>query len=157
MKKLILLVILSSLFMGCATTYHKENIFGGYSNKSLEGDIYQITFKSSKFTDSHMIELFLHYHCSEIVIEKGYKYYTLLNPYSPTENAVVVKMFNEKPNYQGHLDLEVRDAKQVRMRLSNEIDSYNTKTTINNIFRTFLGLPAVTIISISTWCMMGLC
>ena len=65
-----------------------------------------------------------------------------------TLNTMVIK---------GDLDLEVRDAKQVRMRLSEEIDSYNKKTAKNNVFRTFLGLPVITIISISTWCMMGLC
>ena len=80
MKKLLLAIVIPYLITGCATTYHKKNLFGGggYSDQKFEKDIYQVGFDAWLFTDKDMIEQFIQYRSAEIVLEQGYQYYTII-------------------------------------------------------------------------------
>jgi len=42
MKKFLVAIVITYLITGCATTYHQENLFGGYSDQKFEQDVYQV-------------------------------------------------------------------------------------------------------------------
>ena len=75
MKKLLLAIVLPLIITGCATTYNKKNLFGGYSDQKFEKDVYQIGFDKfghhlfPSLDDPDMIEQFIQYRCAEVVIE----------------------------------------------------------------------------------------
>ena len=138
MKKLLLAIVLPLIITGCATKYHEKNLFGGYSDQKFEKDIYQVGFDASLFTDRDMIEQFIQYRSAEIVIEQGYKYYTVINNYTPSSpHTVTIKIFEEKPLFGELSGKDIRDATEVISNLKDVINEYNKKTIRNNIFPTY--------------------
>ena len=134
MKKLLLVMILPYLITGCATTYHQQNLFGGYSDQKFEKDIYQVGFDASFFTDKDMIEQFIQYRSAEIVVEQGYQYYTVINNYThASPNTVTIKIFEEQPLFGELSGKDIRDATEVISNLKDVIDEYNENLIRNNI------------------------
>ena len=142
MKKLIIIILIPYLITGCATTYHQQNMFGGYSDQKFEKDVYQIGFDTfGFFNDPDMIEQFIQYRCAEVVIKEGFKYYTIIDNYTDTSpNTVTIKIFKEKPD-----DLiNVRDADEVINNVKHSIEEYNKWAKKGNVFSVIVGVPAFT-------------
>lgn len=74
------LILLVSLFMaGCATTYNKESFTGGYSVIQLSEDVYKITFSGNAYIGRETVAEYCLLRSSEITIEKGFNYFTLID------------------------------------------------------------------------------
>ena len=116
MKKLIIAILIPYLITGCATTYHQKNLFGGYSDQKFEKDVYQVGFDASLFTNSDVIEQYIQYRSAEIVVEKGYQFYTIIENYTPA-HSITIKIYEERPE-----DIEVRDANEVIANLKDVVN-----------------------------------
>ena len=78
MKKLLIILTAGSLFVGCATTYHKKNLlFGGYYEQQILEDIYIVGFDANMFTSGLKIESYIEYRCAEIAFNNGFNYITI--------------------------------------------------------------------------------
>lgn len=76
MKKLI---FISLLLTACATPYQSSGIRGGYSEKKISDDVYNVVFEGNGFTSKESVQTYWLYRASEITLEKGYDYFEILN------------------------------------------------------------------------------
>ena len=81
MKKInVILVLLSAFFMnGCATTYKELGRSGGYHEIQLDENIFKVTFSGNGYTSMEMAKDFALLRSAELTIEKGYKYFSLID------------------------------------------------------------------------------
>ncbi|MBL3591804.1 MAG: hypothetical protein JMN24_18810 [gamma proteobacterium endosymbiont of Lamellibrachia anaximandri] len=78
--KMYLLAIFTILFMaGCATTYNKESFTGGHSEIQLSEDVYKVTFSGNAYIGREAVAEYCLLRSSEITIENGFKYFTILD------------------------------------------------------------------------------
>ncbi len=74
-----LVVLLSLLFISCATSYQKTGFSGGYSEKEIKKDLWKVTFGGNGFTTKDSAQTYWLYRASELTIEKGYDYFEIQN------------------------------------------------------------------------------
>jgi hypothetical protein len=93
MKHMIATVVtLLALATGC-TTYHQAGLSGGYRDKHLDGNRYQVSFfyngPRAVFGGTDSVRRFLERRCAELTIEKGMKYFVIE---SEARSAVPMKL-----------------------------------------------------------------
>ena len=72
-------VFLLFLLIGCATTYHPENLTGGYTDFRQTDTTYRVRFKGNNYTSHDKVEQFLLYRCAELTTQLGYDHFLLLS------------------------------------------------------------------------------
>ena len=126
MKKVLLILLISSFFVGCSTTYQPNGRTGGYSDQQLEDDVFRVNFYGNGFTSITTVEDFLTFRSAEITLQNGYNYFANIesknnesNSYSLKNNGTInettkhtsyrtIKLYKTKPN-----NIDVRDANQI--------------------------------------------
>ena len=76
MSKIIL--IISVIFVACATPYQQVGFRGGYTDQYLGDDVYLITVRVNAYTDEATAYEYFHRRANEIVRINGYKRYEVL-------------------------------------------------------------------------------
>ncbi len=66
-------------FAGCATTYGPAGVTGGYQEKELENNVYQISFAGNSFISKEKINDFGMFRCAEFSLEHDKPYFEMLS------------------------------------------------------------------------------
>jgi hypothetical protein len=85
--KLILcfLMTLATLSLsGCATTYQKSGLTGGFRQTNIEGDIWRIEFGGNGYATYETVQTYWLYRCAELSLEKGFDGFEILSDISLT-------------------------------------------------------------------------
>jgi hypothetical protein len=79
MVKLNPVFLLTLLIWTCATPYGPKGLLGGYSDKQVADNIYEIRFEGNQHTPTKKVKTYLLYRCAEVAREKGYPYFMILS------------------------------------------------------------------------------
>lgn len=76
----ILFALIAVVLVGCATPYQPFELFGrgGYTDKQLAPDMYQVGFYANGPTKIETINTLLAYRTAEITLDKGFDYFEVL-------------------------------------------------------------------------------
>ena len=88
MKKIALTLICLMIVAGCSTGYHKQGFSGGYTDMCIQDDIYQVSFNANGYTGSQKAADFALLRCAEMALEKGCKYFSVLNENSDSKTSL---------------------------------------------------------------------
>ncbi len=78
-RLLILNFIMSLALTACATGYHENNLFGGYSDKAEGSNVYRVTFTGNGFTDATSTYKKAMRRSAELTLQKNKRYFEVLN------------------------------------------------------------------------------
>jgi len=109
-----LLLVLALVLGGCATSYQKHGLTGGYSEIQLAENVFEVNFSGNGYTGAQTVKQFTLYRSAELTLERGYKYFSIMgrdnftkygsgrigdNVYPITKPALsnTIMMFKEKP------------------------------------------------------------
>jgi len=73
----ILLLALSMALAGCATTYQKEGLTGGFSETQLGENIWKVHFRGNGYTRGERAGDLAMLRCAELTLNNGYSYFAL--------------------------------------------------------------------------------
>jgi hypothetical protein len=79
LRSILALVLVLPLLGGCATTYQKSSVTGGFSEQQLEGDIWRVRFAGNGFVSHESVQSYWLYRCAEVALEKGYGGFEILS------------------------------------------------------------------------------
>ena len=85
--KLHVLLIAAMALAGCATTYQPQGATGGFSEAQLDENVFQVTFKGNGYTDRDRANDFALLRSAEIALEKGYKYFIIVDAQQYSKNS----------------------------------------------------------------------
>ncbi|HZS12349.1 MAG TPA: hypothetical protein VFA38_08865 [Nitrospirales bacterium] len=66
-----LLSVLCLALTACATSYHPVDTQGGYAEKRLSDELYQVSFRANSYTPEDRIAAYLLYRAAEIAKREG--------------------------------------------------------------------------------------
>lgn len=89
MLKIVLVLIVSISILGCATSYQKNGFSGGYSETQLGENVFRISFRGNGYTNNERAEDFTLLRSAELALEHGFKYFSIIDSASYTENSIV--------------------------------------------------------------------
>jgi hypothetical protein len=75
------------LLSSCATAYQPDGISGGYSDRRLNDNTEQVSFRGDRFTSPETLHSFLLRRCADLTLQNGYNYFELV---TPIESSAVV-------------------------------------------------------------------
>lgn len=87
MKTIVALFFAVFLLQGCATGYKSSGFTGGYSETQLEEGVYQVSFRGNAYTSADKAADFTLMRSAELTMEKGYKYFVIIDSQSHTEHS----------------------------------------------------------------------
>ncbi len=85
--KLHVLLIAAVTLAGCATAYQPQGATGGFSESQLDENVFQVTFKGNGYTDRDRANDFALLRSAEIALEKGYKYFVIVDAQQYSKNS----------------------------------------------------------------------
>ena len=100
MRRIVACLLISFFLSACATTsYKKIDSWGyGYQETQLQPDVYRVDYEGSVDTDVPTVKDFALLRCAELTLQKGYKFFIILDAKSSTKVSVVtVPSVYQKP------------------------------------------------------------
>ena len=76
------------IFTGCASTYGPRGSMGGYEEKSVGENMYEVRFYGNQHTPADQMTRMLLYRCAELTRDKGFDSFLVLNDQSFSEKTV---------------------------------------------------------------------
>lgn len=124
-------VALSSMLLGCATSYHIGGLNGSYSSKRVSDNAYVVTFQGRAGTSFERVYDLWLYRCAELTLKRGYSLFSLQAD-QPVAQWTPLELY-ELPAETG----ESRDARAVEamnllipLPLGPTITDYTTSATV---------------------------
>lgn len=77
MLKKAIIISLSVLMVGCATTYQKNGIFGGYSNSQAPAGYTKVTFNGNGYTSSLKTKQYAMMRIADLGAQRHRRYFSL--------------------------------------------------------------------------------
>jgi len=74
--------------MGCATTYHPLNLLGGYEDREISLNTYEIKFTGNQHTTGKIIRDYLLYRSAEITLQKQFTNFIILSDKSYSRKLI---------------------------------------------------------------------
>lgn len=62
---------------GCATSYQKDGMTGGYTDKQLNEDTFYVSFRGNGWTKPDKVDAYFLRRCAEVAKEHGYELFTI--------------------------------------------------------------------------------
>jgi len=84
------------IFCGCATPYQSDGFGGGYSEFRITRDTFVVTFRGNSFTPSQKVLEYTLMRASELTVQNGYTYFSVIDSQDTTKKKLVSKTTNEK-------------------------------------------------------------
>ncbi len=135
------IIMILLILTGCATPYQRIGLSGGYEDTRLGDDLFMVSFRGNGYTSATRVFDMTLRRASEITIENGYSYFTILQssdtsstqfynsgsgqvignsvfyngtsiPVRKAANIMVIKAFKDKPS-----SIEAIDAATVRQSI----------------------------------------
>ena len=78
--KTILALCVASALSACASSYTSSTLTGGYTERALLGDAWQIQYSGNGFTSDETVQTYWLYHCAEFTLSKGFDGFTIVSP-----------------------------------------------------------------------------
>jgi len=72
-----------------STPYQPKNFFGGYSETQLAVDMYRVKFNGNGNTKTDRTIDFCMLRCAELTLEKGYKYFYIIDSNTGTDGQII--------------------------------------------------------------------
>ncbi len=79
MKNTFLVLILAIMIGGCATTYQRVGLTGGYSETQLGENVFQVSFRGNGYTSYQRTSDFSLLRSAEVALENGYNYFIIVD------------------------------------------------------------------------------
>jgi hypothetical protein len=96
-----LLALLIAPLIGCATAYGPRGFTGGYWDRRIASDIFQVGFRGNGFTRSEDAYNFALYHAAEVTQEAGYRYFVILDD----EQNAAIEQYEAPGDFTGTTSL----------------------------------------------------
>jgi uncharacterized protein (UPF0333 family) len=87
MKFLTVLMLSSSLLLGCSTSYQNNGFSGGYSETQLDENVFKVSFRGNGYTGKERVADFTLLRSAELTMQSGYKYFVIVDSNSSTKNS----------------------------------------------------------------------
>ena len=88
MRQLSILILLAVFLQGCATSYQKKGLSGGYSETQLDENVFKVNFRGNGYTSLERASDFTLLRSAELTLQNGYKYFAIIVDNSYTSNSV---------------------------------------------------------------------
>ncbi len=88
MKK-ITLTLLILITSACSTSYQPDDWTGGYTELQLSDNVYKVAFSGNGYTSRTTVENYTLLRCAELTLEKGYKYFIIIDGKTTTSSSTV--------------------------------------------------------------------
>lgn len=69
---------LISLLTGCAVTYRAEKGSGGYSEKQINENTFEVSFEGNQYNTLDEVRTYLTYRCAELTLEQGLTHFLIV-------------------------------------------------------------------------------
>ncbi len=76
--KVLTVLSLVTLLLGCAVTYRAEQGSGGYSDKQINENTYEVTFEGNQYNTLDEVRTYLTYRCAELTLEQGLTHFLIV-------------------------------------------------------------------------------
>lgn len=93
----LILICSVALLSGCATSYQKSGLSGGFSQDQLKDDIWRVRYGGNGFTSYETVQTYWLYNCAELALEKGYKGFEILSDLRLTMEIPVEAIETQSP------------------------------------------------------------
>lgn len=125
-KQLIVAWVVGALLLGgCATQYNKYGFLGGYEDRAVEDNIFEVAFAGNAFIDEKKAEDFALLRCAYLTIENGYRYFIVSDKiaqkvYFGTKPTItlLVQCFREIP--ENAEEERVYEAERIKAEIENK-------------------------------------
>jgi hypothetical protein len=81
------MVAFSIILVGCATSYQKRGLTGGFSDTQLGENIFQVSFKGNAYTSRERASDFTLLRSAELSLENGFKYFVIVDSEKYTKTS----------------------------------------------------------------------
>lgn len=78
-KARVLFLFIAILLSGCVTTYHPEDLTGGYSDKQISLNIMQVTYNGNGLTNVEQTYKYAMRRAAQQTIGHGYRYFKVIS------------------------------------------------------------------------------
>lgn len=92
---------LTLLVLGCAVTYRPLNASGGYTEKQLNENTFEVTFEGNQHNSLVEVRTFLTFRCAELTLEQGLTHFLIIEDAS-------YEAIGDKEFADGDLTIETR-------------------------------------------------
>jgi hypothetical protein len=99
-------ILLGALVLSCATHYQARAWAGGYTDKKISDDVYEVLFEANAYTNEETAQVYLLYRCAELTKANGFDHFVVL---ANEDNTSVTLA----PN----LNLQTKPAMSARIRM----------------------------------------
>jgi len=73
------------LLLSCAVTYRPMNASGGYSEKQINENTFEVTFEGNQYNDLDEVRTYLTYRCAELTVQQGLSHFLIIQDESYEE------------------------------------------------------------------------
>jgi hypothetical protein len=77
--KYFLVIIFTSALFSCATGYHKKGFSGGYWERKMSNNMFEVGFRGNGYTSSETVNSYFKRRCAELTLKSGFSHFVLLN------------------------------------------------------------------------------
>jgi hypothetical protein len=84
-----IIILISTLLLGCATPYTSKGLIGGYSDTQLAPDVFRVYFSGNHHTSPERAQDFAMLRATDDCLQHGFKYFALIDENSTQSTSVV--------------------------------------------------------------------
>lgn len=77
------------IILGCATAYHPKNLLGGYEDREVSPNIFEVKFTGNQHTRVDKIRYFLLFRCAELTLENNFSNFIILSDNSYSKESII--------------------------------------------------------------------
>ncbi len=99
--KIVVILSMIVLVIGCAVTYHPSNGSGGFSEKRLNENTFEVTFEGNQHNSLDEVRTYLTFRCAELTLEQGLTHFLIVEDAS-------YEAIGDKEFADGDLTIETR-------------------------------------------------
>lgn len=100
--KIIVFILVVCLLHGCATSYQKSGLSGGYSETRLDDNIFKVYFNGNGYTGGEKVADFTLLRSAELTLEHGYKYFAVIDSNSYSTYSAYTTPITSHSNFNAY-------------------------------------------------------
>ncbi|MGD0650109.1 MAG: hypothetical protein ABSA97_03045 [Verrucomicrobiia bacterium] len=88
MRVTIIVFAVAVAMTGCATTYHRQSLTGGFTESRLDENVFQVRFAGNAYTSRERAADFCLLRCAELAQQYGYTHFIIVDSAQYTKDSV---------------------------------------------------------------------